>query len=299
MNKVFGVLLVGLLLSVLAGSDVAWAKNWNQNKKSVSASNLKCRMLLQKYTSPSINGCVFGINASGSISFKRNGRTGSIEVCNPNATERDVKEVTKNLEGFLEPVTLLITNHENGYSGKIIMQWSGTPIETELPFMEKDFSGTAKAVMDTGINIRLKVKEKAELALSGDMGLFRLRGRCEADNATVSNGTNLQKASEKKVCGEVAIVLGEEGTTFGVTINNEDGTIQNQDWIDEAKRRWGNNYLSHCKNIMRLFQVTDTSPTSSTTTSSKIDKAKSTCTELGFTAGTEKHGECVLKVIDY
>ena len=29
-----------------------------------------------------------------------------------------------------------------------------------------------------------------------------------------------------------------------------------------------------------------------------IDKAKSTCTELGFTLGTEKHGECVLKMMD-
>ena len=36
-----------------------------------------------------------------------------------------------------------------------------------------------------------------------------------------------------------------------------------------------------------------------TSSTSKIDKAKSTCTELGFTAGTEKHGECVLKVMDY
>ena len=41
-----------------------------------------------------------------------------------------------------------------------------------------------------------------------------------------------------------------------------------------------------------------TTTTTSTTPSSKIDKAKSTCTELGFTAGTEKHGECVLKVMD-
>ena len=32
--------------------------------------------------------------------------------------------------------------------------------------------------------------------------------------------------------------------------------------------------------------------------SSKLDKAKSTCTELGFTLGTEKHGECVLKMMD-
>ena len=32
--------------------------------------------------------------------------------------------------------------------------------------------------------------------------------------------------------------------------------------------------------------------------SSKLDKAKSTCTELGFTLGTEKHGDCVLKMMD-
>ena len=32
--------------------------------------------------------------------------------------------------------------------------------------------------------------------------------------------------------------------------------------------------------------------------SSKLDKAKSICTELGFTLGTEKHGECVLKLMD-
>ena len=30
----------------------------------------------------------------------------------------------------------------------------------------------------------------------------------------------------------------------------------------------------------------------------KLDKAKSICTELGFTLGSEKHGECVLKMID-
>ena len=30
----------------------------------------------------------------------------------------------------------------------------------------------------------------------------------------------------------------------------------------------------------------------------KMDTAKATCTELGFTPGTEKHGECVLEMID-
>ena len=41
-----------------------------------------------------------------------------------------------------------------------------------------------------------------------------------------------------------------------------------------------------------------TEPTTSPTSKSKLDKAKSTCTELGFTLGTEKHGECVLKMMD-
>jgi hypothetical protein len=31
---------------------------------------------------------------------------------------------------------------------------------------------------------------------------------------------------------------------------------------------------------------------------SKLDKAKSNCTELGFKLGTEKHGDCVMKLID-
>ena len=55
-----------------------------------------------------------------------------------------------------------------------------------------------------------------------------------------------------------------------------------------------------CDNL-RISDLRDDNPgssTSTTTTTSKLDKAKSTCTELGFTLGTEKHGECVLKMMD-
>ena len=31
MNKVFGILFVGFLVSVVASSDAAWAKNWNNS----------------------------------------------------------------------------------------------------------------------------------------------------------------------------------------------------------------------------------------------------------------------------
>ena len=32
--------------------------------------------------------------------------------------------------------------------------------------------------------------------------------------------------------------------------------------------------------------------------SSKVEKSKSTCTEIGFTPGTEEFGKCVLKMMD-
>jgi hypothetical protein len=54
-----------------------------------------------------------------------------------------------------------------------------------------------------------------------------------------------------------------------------------------------------CEEISISSSNSNSTPTEpKTTSSSKIDKAKSTCTELGFTAGTEKHGECVLKLMD-
>lgn len=57
----------------------------------------------------------------------------------------------------------------------------------------------------------------------------------------------------------------------------------------EKKTKQGNPSTNRVSN-----NPTPASPTST----SKIDKAKATCTDLGFTVGTEKHGECVLKVMD-
>ena len=93
----------------------------------------------------------------------------------------------------------------------------------DFPPLKKDFSGTVKATLDTGISIKLKVKKSAELTLAGDFGIMRLSGPCKKYDAS-SKGT--------------------------------------------------------------------------VATTSKLDKAKSTCTELGFTLGTEKHGDCVLKMMD-
>ena len=40
------------------------------------------------------------------------------------------------------------------------------------------------------------------------------------------------------------------------------------------------------------------SSSSSSSTNSKLNKVKSLCTELGFRSGTEKHGDCVMKLLD-
>tara|TARA_B100001093_G_scaffold514860_1_gene589872 strand:+ start:1911 stop:2285 length:375 start_codon:yes stop_codon:yes gene_type:complete len=43
---------------------------------------------------------------------------------------------------------------------------------------------------------------------------------------------------------------------------------------------------------------TSSSTSSTTSSSSKADNAKAFCKDIGFTAGTEKFGECVLKMMD-
>ena len=48
----------------------------------------------------------------------------------------------------------------------------------------------------------------------------------------------------------------------------------------------------------KATKATASSTPNPVTSTSKLDKAKLTCTELGFTLGTEKHGECVLKMMD-
>jgi hypothetical protein len=45
-------------------------------------------------------------------------------------------------------------------------------------------------------------------------------------------------------------------------------------------------------------KTSSSSSSSSSSTNSKLNKVKSLCTELGFKSGTEKHGDCVMKLLD-
>ena len=67
-----------------------------------------------------------------------------------------------------------------------------------------------------------------------------------------------------------------------------------ESYVKEAKRRG----LSCGVSEMSSQSATQSSTSSTTSTPSKADKSKAFCKDIGFTAGTEKHGECVLKMMD-
>ena len=185
----------------------------------------QCDISFQSYVSPSIAGCVFSAKKSGELSFKLSGRNVTPKKCFSAAGMADEQinqfmEMVKGENFVGEKGVLLIKEQGDLISGK--MTTNSFPDEgMDFPPLKKDFGGTAKATLDTGVSIKLKVKESAELTLAGDFGTMRLGGPCKKYNASFTS-----------------------------------------------------------------------------TSTSKLDKAKSTCTELGFTAGTEKHGECVLKMMD-
>ena len=103
---------------------------------------------------------------------------------------------------------------------------------------------------------------------------------------------------------------------FRAIVCNKAGTGFSDELMDEISMRFNVNNRLHNGGKFKYWKyaenkenktkqgsasankVSNTSTTASPTSTSKLDKAKLTCTELGFTLGTEKHGECVLKVMD-
>jgi len=67
-----------------------------------------------------------------------------------------------------------------------------------------------------------------------------------------------------------------------------------ESYVKEAKRRG----LSCGVSEASSQSTTQSSTSSTTSTPSKADKSKAFCKDIGFTAGTEKFGECVLKMMD-
>jgi hypothetical protein len=145
---------------------------------------------------------------------------------------------------------------------------------------------------------RTNKKVSASLFPSGDYyNIGPIWGLCE-ETTSSGNYVRYSDATDAQVCNEATLSFG--GFVGNIQITNDDGTVKNQGWIDEAKRRWGENYVTHCSAASSASQGSQSSSSSSSSSSlSKLEKARATCSELGFTAGTEQHGNCVLKMIDY
>ena len=90
---------------------------------------------------------------------------------------------------------------------------------------------------------------------------------------------------------------------------NSDSSASSFEWADKNYEYYSDKDLAQKlrKSVARAKDrglnciaqtVANKKSSSTSTSSSKLDKAKSTCTELGFTLGTEKHGDCVLKMMD-
>ena len=143
----------------------------------------QCDISFQSYVSPSIAGCVFSAKKSGELSFKLSGRNVTPKKCFSAAGMADEQinqfmEMVKGENFVGEKGLLLVKEQGDSISGKMTTN-SFPNGGMEFPPLKKDFAGTAKATLDAGISIRLKVKKSAELTLAGDFGTMRLSGPCK------------------------------------------------------------------------------------------------------------------------
>ena len=67
-----------------------------------------------------------------------------------------------------------------------------------------------------------------------------------------------------------------------------------QEYVQEAKRRGLSCGVSEASSQSKA----QSSTSSDNSSPSKADKSKAFCKDIGFTAGKEKFGECVLKMMD-
>ena len=266
MKKAFLIFLMNFMFSTLVLTNTAWSGNWNQGG---SSSKVETQTLICKFNKYGSSG--YDVSVAESWIWKNQTHIFS----GMSATYPDRKDWGR---------AKITTNNSNK------LAW-------EYKLLSTDEKGAKSESRFKYIFFRSNNKIAASVDFVGYRGIGNVWGTCEAKSGSGTSGDYIKysDATEEQVCNEVSVGFGDY--TANIQIKNADGTVKNQGWIDEAKRRWGGDYGTKCNNILSVSQGSSSS-SSSTSSSSKIDKAKSTCTDLGFTAGTEKHGECVLKVMD-
>ena len=266
MKKALFIFLMNFMFSTLVLTNTAWSGNWNQGG---SSSEVETQTLICEFKKYENSGYDLSI-AESWIWRNQTHIFSGMGVSYPDRNDWGTARI--------------ITNNSNK------LAW-------EYRLLSTDNKGAKSESRFRYIFFKTNNKVTASVDFVGYRGIGNVWGTCEAKSGSGTSGDSIKysDATEEQVCNEVSMGFGDY--TANIQIKNADGTVKNQGWIDEAKRRWGGDYGTKCNNILRVSQGSSSS-SSSTTSTTKIDKAKSTCTELGFTAGTEKHGECVLKVMD-
>ena len=123
-----------------------------------------------------------------------------------------------------------------------------------------------------------------------------LAKKTNSENKTETVSASSSAINDEQLCNEVFLAVGD--IIAAVTYQDAKGDPVREGWINEAKSRWGENYQNTKSDYCKSLLVPALSSESPKTPSNKLEEAKSSCTELGFTAGTEKHGDCVMKLFD-
>ena len=193
-------------------------------------------------------------------------------------------------DSWMPPILMLPISEFVEKSGQKSMHWNFT-------------TNAVNSARDTTMRFRLLTNGKAVMSYTDITGAVA-RYKCDkkadevrrllaSSGSSSANSANSSSNNEKSCFdGNVTVCTQEQlcnrATSRRSGVSQWDSMKQFQPFVAEAKSRG----LS--------CGVTDTpAPTTAPSSSTfKLDKAKSTCTELGFTLGTEKHGECVLKMMD-
>lgn len=125
----------------------------------------QCDISFQSYVSPSIAGCIFSAKKSGELSFKLLGRSVTSKKCFSAAGmgNEQINQFIEMIKGenFVGEKGLLFVREQGDFiSGKLTT--NSFPNEgLKFPQIKKDSGGSAKATLDTGVNIKLTVKNSA------------------------------------------------------------------------------------------------------------------------------------------
>ena len=196
---------------------------------------------------------------------------------------REEFEATEN-EKFQAELLFLMNEKQNYFEG--VRYSSLNPgMPENLPRLKKGWNSIATGKSSKGISMEFD-SSRSDLNMQIDYVYAKFRGRC--DKFDPSNYA-IREFIELPDQGKTS----PAGNTFANYTNEELCENVMLYGGDEAKAEATKRDL----NCAAKFKRTVTNPTPATSTS-KLDKAKSTCTELGFTLGTEKHGDCVLKMLD-